>query len=61
MKDQVFMDINISKEESLAELLQGIVLRKREEAGTHSVYVQEVIPTYPGSFTIILEIDRSIY
>ncbi|PFG06354.1 hypothetical protein [Bacillus sp. es.034] len=61
MKDQEFIDIVLGEDESLAALLQTIVNQKREELGTHSVYVQEVISTYDSAFTVILEISRSTY
>ncbi|MGG3916354.1 hypothetical protein [Rossellomorea vietnamensis] len=61
MKDQEFIDIELGEDESLAALLQTIVNQKREELGTHSVYVQEVISTYDSAFTVILEISRSTY
>ncbi|WP_230980906.1 hypothetical protein [Rossellomorea arthrocnemi] len=61
MKDQEFMDIELGENESLAALLQTIVTQKREEIGTHAVYVQEVISTYGKRLTVILEISRSPY
>ncbi|MCA1058788.1 hypothetical protein LCL96_07575 [Rossellomorea aquimaris] len=61
MKDQMFIDVEVEKDESLSDLLQEIVTEKREELGTHSVYVHQVIPTYPNGFTIILEIHQSVY
>jgi hypothetical protein len=61
MKDQEFIDIVLGEDESLAALLQTIVSHKREELGTHAVYVQEVISTYDNGYTVILEISRSTY
>jgi hypothetical protein len=61
MKDQEFIDIVLGEDESLAALLQTLVTQKREELGTHAVYVQEVISTYGNGFTVILEISRSTY
>ncbi|MCR8847429.1 hypothetical protein NQ095_03345 [Rossellomorea sp. SC111] len=61
MKDQEFIDIVLGEEESLAALLQRIVTQKREELGTHAVYVQEIVSTYDNGFTVILEISRSTY
>ncbi|MEI2663167.1 hypothetical protein [Rossellomorea sp. LJF3] len=61
MKDQEFIDIVLGDDESLAALLETIVDQKREELGTHAVYVQEVISTYGKGFTVILEIRRSSY
>ncbi|MCC5802457.1 hypothetical protein [Rossellomorea vietnamensis] len=61
MKDQEFIDIVLGEDESLADLLQTIVTDKREELGTHAVYVQEIVSTYDNGFTVILEISRSTY
>ncbi|UXH45066.1 hypothetical protein N5C46_03080 [Rossellomorea vietnamensis] len=61
MKDQEFIEIVLGEDESLAALLQTLVTQKREELGTHAVYVQEVISTYGNGFTVILEISRSTY
>jgi hypothetical protein len=59
MKDQEFMDIELGDNESLASLLQTIVTQKREELGTQSVYVKEVVSTNQNDFTIILEVSHS--
>ncbi|CAN7395429.1 hypothetical protein [Rossellomorea sp. LjRoot5] len=61
MKDQEFIDIELGEDESLASLLQSIVTQKREELGTHAVYVQEIISTYDNGFTVILETSQSTY
>ncbi|KPL60109.1 hypothetical protein [Rossellomorea vietnamensis] len=61
MKDQEFIDIELGEGESLAALLQTIVTQKREELGTHAVYVQEIVSTYDNHFTIIIDINRSTY
>lgn len=61
MKDQEFIDIVLGEDESLAALLQTLLTQKKEELGTHAVYVQEVISTYGNGYTVILEINRSTY
>jgi hypothetical protein len=54
MKDQEYIDIELKDHESLAELLQQIVDKRREETGSYNIFVQNVIPVGHNRFTVIL-------
>lgn len=61
MKDQEFIDITLGKDEPLGAYLNEIVAKKREESGSHAIYVQDVVQTYENRYTIILEINETNY
>ncbi len=61
MRDQEFIDIKLDRNESLGTCLQDLVTRRREELGTHGIYVQDVISTKEDGYTIVLEVNQAPY
>ncbi|MGP4078362.1 hypothetical protein ACTWQL_00485 [Pseudalkalibacillus sp. R45] len=56
MNEQLFIDVSLTSEDSLAEVLSQIVDEKREESGSYDVTVHNVIPVGQNRFTVILNI-----
>ncbi len=54
--EQLFIDVSLTSEVSLAKILTKIVEEKRKESGSYDVTVHNVIPVGQNRFTVILNI-----
>ncbi len=54
MSEQEFIDVKINESDSLANILDELVNKRREETGSYNIFVQNVIPVGQNHFTIIL-------
>ncbi len=54
MREQEFIDVKMNESDSLANILEELVNKRRKETGSYNIFVQDVIPVGQNRFTIIL-------